>query len=129
MHAVPVKTRVRTLLYFMGPRARVVLRSLMSDEDAYKSYAELTRSLISYFVHEINEVYESARFHKQKQHPGKEAEFLQCPEKHAALSSSGLRGERFNRKREGAAEGQPESALVGARSAHATASSTRRRRR
>ncbi|KAL1427133.1 hypothetical protein MTO96_017702 [Rhipicephalus appendiculatus] len=37
MHAAPYETRVRTLLYCVGPRARIVLSSLMSDKDAYKS--------------------------------------------------------------------------------------------
>ncbi|KAL1475812.1 hypothetical protein MTO96_037006, partial [Rhipicephalus appendiculatus] len=45
MHAAPDETRVRTLLYCMGPRARVVLSSLMSDVDAYKSYQEQGRLL------------------------------------------------------------------------------------
>ncbi|KAM7303620.1 hypothetical protein ISCGN_013568 [Ixodes scapularis] len=35
MHVAPGETRVRTLLYCMGPRARIVLSSLMSDEDGY----------------------------------------------------------------------------------------------
>ncbi|XP_049268752.1 uncharacterized protein LOC125757326 [Rhipicephalus sanguineus] len=70
MHAAPEETRVRTLLYCMGPRACIVLSSLMSDEDAYKSYAEVTRRLTSYFVHPVNKAYESSRFHKRTQQPG-----------------------------------------------------------
>ncbi|KAM7299507.1 uncharacterized protein ISCGN_020073 [Ixodes scapularis] len=70
MHLAPDETRVRTLLYCMGPRARIILSSLMSDEEAYQSYAEVTHRLTSYFVHPINEVYESSRFHKRTQQPG-----------------------------------------------------------
>ncbi|KAL3181830.1 hypothetical protein MRX96_008136 [Rhipicephalus microplus] len=37
MRAAPDETRVRTLLYCLATKARVVLSSLMSDEDAYKA--------------------------------------------------------------------------------------------
>ncbi|KAL1478546.1 hypothetical protein MTO96_035007 [Rhipicephalus appendiculatus] len=47
MHAAPDETRVRTFLYCMGPWARVILSSLMSNKAAYKSYAEVTRRLTS----------------------------------------------------------------------------------
>ncbi|KAL3214229.1 hypothetical protein MRX96_007037 [Rhipicephalus microplus] len=55
MHAAPDETRVRTLLYCMGPRALVVLGSLMSNKDTYMSYAEVTRRLTSYIVLPVNE--------------------------------------------------------------------------
>ncbi|XP_040072601.1 uncharacterized protein LOC115325083 [Ixodes scapularis] len=70
MHVAPDEARIRTLLYCMGPRARIVLSSLMSDEEAYQSSAEVTRRLSSYFVHPINETYESSRFYKRTQQPG-----------------------------------------------------------
>ncbi|KAH7983594.1 hypothetical protein HPB52_013063 [Rhipicephalus sanguineus] len=56
MLAVPDETRVRTFLYCMALRARIVLSSLMSDKDAYKSYVEATRRLTSFFVHPVSEV-------------------------------------------------------------------------
>ncbi|XP_075737473.1 uncharacterized protein LOC142777061 [Rhipicephalus microplus] len=74
MHAAPDETRVRTLLYSMGPRARIFLSSLMSDKDAYKSYAEVTRRFTSYFAHPVNEMYESSCFHERTQPPGETVE-------------------------------------------------------
>ncbi|CAN8011057.1 unnamed protein product [Ixodes pacificus] len=70
MHVAPDKTRDRTLLYCIGSRACIVLSSLTFDEEAYQSYAEVTQRLTSYFVHPINEVYESSRFHKRTQQSG-----------------------------------------------------------
>nr|XP_037270539.1 QRFP-like peptide receptor [Rhipicephalus microplus] len=67
IRAVAGDTRVRTLLYCMNLRARVIVSSLMSDENAFKSYVEVTQRLTSYFVHPVNEVYESSRFHKRSQ--------------------------------------------------------------
>ncbi|CAN8017320.1 unnamed protein product [Ixodes persulcatus] len=70
MYVAPDETRVRTLLYCVRARARIVLSSLMSDEEAYQFYAEVTRRLTSYFVHPINKAYESSRFHTWTQQPG-----------------------------------------------------------
>ncbi|CAN7988424.1 unnamed protein product [Ixodes hexagonus] len=64
VHMAPDETRVRTPLYCMGPRGRL----LWSVWTAL--YAEVTRRFTSYFVHPISEVYESSRFHKRTQQPG-----------------------------------------------------------
>lgn len=42
----------------------------MSDAEAYRSYSGVTTSLSGYFVHPVNEVYESSRFHKRTQAVG-----------------------------------------------------------
>ncbi|XP_077546688.1 uncharacterized protein LOC144159208 [Haemaphysalis longicornis] len=67
LSSAPEETKVRTLLYCMGPQGREVLSSLMSDAEAYGSYSGVTTSLSGYFVHPVNEVYESSRFHKRTQ--------------------------------------------------------------
>ncbi|XP_077543850.1 uncharacterized protein LOC144155975 [Haemaphysalis longicornis] len=67
LSSAPEETKVRTLLYCMGPQGREVLSSLMSDAEAYRSYSGVTTSLSGYFVHPVNEVYESSRFHKRTQ--------------------------------------------------------------
>lgn len=54
----------------MGPQGREVLSSLTSDAEAYRSYSGVTTSLSGYFVHPVNEVYESSRFHKRTQAVG-----------------------------------------------------------
>lgn len=64
------ETKVRTLLYCMGPQARVILSSLMTDEEAYASYDAVKEKFNGYFVHPVNEAYESSRFHKRNQLPG-----------------------------------------------------------
>nr|XP_037275468.1 uncharacterized protein LOC119168167 [Rhipicephalus microplus] len=70
LSSAPEETKVRTLLYCMGPQGREVLSSLMSDAEAYHSYFSVTTSLSGYFVHPVNEVYESSRFHKRTQAVG-----------------------------------------------------------
>ncbi|XP_077536156.1 uncharacterized protein LOC144148507 [Haemaphysalis longicornis] len=70
LSSAPEETKVRTLLYCMGPQGREVLSSLMSDAEAYRSYSGGTTSLSGYFVHPVNEVYESSRFHKRTQEVG-----------------------------------------------------------
>nr|XP_037280020.1 uncharacterized protein LOC119172989 [Rhipicephalus microplus] len=69
LSSAPEETKVRTLLYCMGPQGREVLSSLMSDAEAYRSYSGVT-SLSGYFVHPVNEVHESSRFHKRMQAVG-----------------------------------------------------------
>lgn len=64
------ETKVRTLLYCMGPQARVILSSLISDTEAYASYDAVKEKFNGYFFHPVNELYESSRFHKRNQLPG-----------------------------------------------------------
>lgn len=70
IHVASEETRVRTLLYCIGPRAQVILSLLMSDEEADKPYVEVTRRFTSSFVHPLNKVYEIYRFHKQTKEAG-----------------------------------------------------------
>ncbi|XP_077531198.1 uncharacterized protein LOC144143299 [Haemaphysalis longicornis] len=70
LSSAPEETKVHTLLYCMGPQGLEVLSSLMSDAEAYRSYSGVTTSLSGYFVHPVNEVYESSRFHKRTQAVG-----------------------------------------------------------
>lgn len=45
LSAASEETKVRTLLYCRGRQARVVLSSIMLDDEAYRSYADVSAKL------------------------------------------------------------------------------------
>lgn len=61
------EVRVRTLLYCMGVQARRVLASFNLSAEEVQSYSVVKSKFTSYFVHPLNEVHESYRFHKRTQ--------------------------------------------------------------
>ncbi|XP_064475825.1 uncharacterized protein LOC135389723 [Ornithodoros turicata] len=64
------ETRVRTLLYCMGPQARPLLSSLGAEKPEESKYDDVINKLEGHFVHPANEIYESRRFHREVQQPG-----------------------------------------------------------
>ncbi|XP_064469924.1 uncharacterized protein LOC135384661 [Ornithodoros turicata] len=70
LFAATEEVKVRTLLYCMGQQARVVLNSLTSDEKVLKSFELVKSTFTDHFVHPVNELYESSKFHKRVQLPG-----------------------------------------------------------
>nr|XP_037270721.1 uncharacterized protein K02A2.6-like [Rhipicephalus microplus] len=64
------EVQVRTLLYCMGSQARSVLSSLGLSAPENRPFAEVKAKLTSHFVHPINEIYESRRFHRRVQQLG-----------------------------------------------------------
>lgn len=67
MHRATDEVRVRTLLYCMGVQARRVLASFNLTAEEALSYSVVKSKFTSYFVHPLNEVHESYRFHKRTQ--------------------------------------------------------------
>ncbi|XP_064462628.1 uncharacterized protein LOC135373340 [Ornithodoros turicata] len=61
------EVKVRTLLYCMGPKARTILVSTCKEEGVPKTFQQVKSTLDDYFIHPVNEVYESARFHRRAQ--------------------------------------------------------------
>lgn len=61
------EVKVRTLLYCMGPKARTILVSTCKEDGVPKTFELVKKTLDDYFIHPVNEVYESARFHRRVQ--------------------------------------------------------------
>ncbi|KAM7298774.1 uncharacterized protein ISCGN_019343 [Ixodes scapularis] len=74
LYAAKDEVRTRTLLYCMGSQARIVLTSVGIGEDELGDYAKVKEKFDSYFVHPVNELYESARFHRRTQQSGESAD-------------------------------------------------------
>ncbi|XP_040355358.1 uncharacterized protein LOC115309590 [Ixodes scapularis] len=66
----PPDVQVRTLLYCMGPEARVLLDTFGLNATYLNDYDTVVKRFLEHFVHPLNEVYESSRFHKRVQQPG-----------------------------------------------------------
>lgn len=62
--------KVRTLLYVMGPQTRTLLTSLGLSAPESQPFATVKQTLTRHFVHPVNEIYESRRFHRRTQQPG-----------------------------------------------------------
>lgn len=74
LYAAKGEVRTRTLLYCMGPQARTILTSLALGDDELGDYAKVKEKFDAYFVHPVNELYESARFLRRAQQPGESAD-------------------------------------------------------
>ncbi|XP_049272437.1 uncharacterized protein LOC125758830 [Rhipicephalus sanguineus] len=74
LYVAPAEVQVRSMLYCMGPQARVVLASTMLGEADMKDVAAVKKAFTDHFVHPPNELYESARFHRSTQQPGETAD-------------------------------------------------------
>ncbi|XP_064461585.1 uncharacterized protein K02A2.6-like [Ornithodoros turicata] len=64
----PGDIQVRSLLYCMGPEARPLLSTFRIDDAT--NYSKVVEAFTAHFVHPVNEVYESAQFHRRVQQLG-----------------------------------------------------------
>ncbi|XP_049514083.1 uncharacterized protein LOC125941160 [Dermacentor silvarum] len=74
LYAAPTEVQVRSMLYCMGPQARVVLASTTLGDADLKDVVTVKKAFNDHFVHPPNELYESARFHRRTQQPGESAD-------------------------------------------------------
>lgn len=74
LYAAIPEVQVRSMLYCMGPQARVILASTTLGEADFKDVAAVKQAFTAHFVHPPNELYESARFHRRVQQPGETAD-------------------------------------------------------
>ncbi|XP_049517017.1 uncharacterized protein LOC125942820 [Dermacentor silvarum] len=74
LYAAPTEVQVRSMLYCMGPQARVVLASTTLGDADLKDVVAVKKAFNDHFVHPPNELYESARFHRRTQQPGESAD-------------------------------------------------------
>lgn len=70
LYAAEQQVQVRSMLYCMGPQARVVLASTPLGDAALQDLSLLKKAFGDHFVPPPNELYESARFHRRVQEPG-----------------------------------------------------------
>nr|XP_050025120.1 uncharacterized protein K02A2.6-like [Dermacentor andersoni] len=61
--------QVRSLLYCMGPEARPLLETFSLDAQSLGSYQAVATRFTEHFLHPVNELYESSRFHRRVQLP------------------------------------------------------------
>ncbi|XP_037579458.1 uncharacterized protein K02A2.6-like [Dermacentor silvarum] len=73
-YAAPTEVQVRSMLYCMGPLARVVLASTTLGDADLKDAVAVQKAFSDHLVHSPNELYESARFHRRTQQPGESAD-------------------------------------------------------
>ncbi|XP_037520526.1 uncharacterized protein LOC119397159 [Rhipicephalus sanguineus] len=73
LYVTPAQEQVRSMLFCMGPQARVFLASTTLGEADMKDVAAVKKAFTDHFVHPPNELYESARFHRRTQQPSETA--------------------------------------------------------
>lgn len=80
LHTAEQEVQTRSMLYCMGPQARTVLASTTLSEADTKDLSAVKKAFTDLFVHPVNELYESARFHRRTQQPGETADvFFTAP--------------------------------------------------
>ncbi|XP_077553537.1 uncharacterized protein LOC144168417 [Haemaphysalis longicornis] len=73
-YTAPPEVQVRSMLYCMGPQARVVLATTPLGDSELKDVAAVKKAFTDHFIHPPNELYETARFHRRAQEPGETAD-------------------------------------------------------
>lgn len=66
-YTAPPEVQVSSMLYCMGPQARVVLATTPLGDSELKDVAAVKKAFSDHFIHPPNELYETARFHRRAQ--------------------------------------------------------------
>ncbi|XP_049269031.1 uncharacterized protein LOC125757471 [Rhipicephalus sanguineus] len=74
LHVAPAEVQVHSMLYCMGPQARVVLVSTTLGEADMKDVAAVKKAFTHHFVHSPNKLYESTRFQRCTQQASETAD-------------------------------------------------------